>query len=705
MTITNAIKPLKPPVDGVAPDRDHAKGGFSLFALEQLVRDCDGQPDWRPRADLAHCYYDFKQLSPEKQHRIRMEMGIDPRQTNLIHGVINGVLGQEAARRTDVKVEADDDTLADLCDVFSKCMKEARRESYADMAISDAYAGQVKGGIGWVEVSRCSDPLDYPYRITDIHRNEIWYDWRAKDKSLRDARWLARKRWMDLDEAVAMLPQFKEILMSAVNGWNVMAIPDDVDHVLYRSWNNERTTRISRDEWLDSTRRRIKFFEIWYRVPAEVVVMQISPTRRIVFDPNNPLHQAAVTKGRVQLFKSVTRQIRMALFAGPHRLLDVGTKKRNFPYIPFFAFRDDEDRSPYGLIEGMISPQDEYNERRQMIHWMLKARQIQVESDALDTRYNTLADLADEASRPDFMAVLDPNRKNENALKIGNDLSLQKEQVDVMQDAKQLIQEVPRIYSTQLGNAPAGVTSGIAINSLTEQGMVAMAELNDNYTLARRLVHEQLLDMIMEDHLAVNLPVTLGQGMSKRVVVLNTFDPQTNMPVNQVKDANVKVGLADVPNTPAYRMQEQQQLGTIIQALSNNPQAIAVLTPAYIEGSSLANRGELADDLRRIAGLPTSGDRQGQQQLAQQRAAQSAQQQAAQQQAQQVALEKAQADTTKTQADAERQAALARKDHAQADLLTVQAHKEMTAPPPAWGKETVDEERVIKDALARAAAT
>jgi hypothetical protein len=699
-----AIKPLKPPVDAPAPERDHAKGGFSLYALEQLVRDCNGQPDWRPRADLAHRYYDFEQLSAEQQHRIRRDMGIDPRQTNLIHGVVNGVLGQEAARRTDVKVEADDDSLADLCDVFSKSMKEARREAYADMAISDAYAGQVKGGIGWVEVSRCSDPLEYPYRIKHIHRNEIWYDWRSRDKNLRDARWLARKRWEDLDEAIAMMPKFKDILERAMNGWDVMGLPDDMDNVMYRSWNNERRTTIQRDQWLDSTRRRIKFFEVWYRVPAEVVVMQVSPTRRIMFDENNPLHQAAVQRGRVRLHKAITRQVRMALFAGPHRLIDVATTKRNFPYVPFFAFRDDEDQSPYGLIEGMISPQDEYNERRQMIHWMLRARQIMVDSDALDTHYNNIADLADEASRPDFMAVMNPARVNKDGLKIGNNLQLQKEQVDVMQDAKALIQEVPRVYSTQMGSAPAGVTSGIAINSLTEQGMVAMAELNDNYTFARRLVHEQLLDMVMEDHMIPNLTVTVGTGTYKRPVVLNTVDPQTGQPKNIVKDANIKVGLADTPNTPAYRMQEQQNMGTIIQALSNNPQAIAVLTPAFIENTSLSNRQEIADDLRTVAGIPTAQDRVARQQQQQQRAAQAQEQQAVQQQAVQVQMEKASADVVKTHADAERQTALARKDHAQADALTVEAHHAMSAPQPAWQKETVSEDQIIKDALARAAA-
>lgn len=684
------IKPIKPPFDGASASIDHAKGGFSLYALEQLVRDCDGQPDWRPRADVAHAYYDFKQLSPEKQLRIRVDMGIDPRQTNLIHGVINGVLGQEARARSDVTISADDDDLADVSDVLSKAMKEAQRETNADMAISNGYAGQVKGGIGWVEVSRASDPLDYPYRVEDRHRNEIYYDWRATDLGLKSARWQVRVRWEDLDEAEAMMPEHRDVLRSAVNGWNLAGIPDDLNNVMYRSYNNERRTTISRDQWLDSTRRRIKFFEVWYRVPAEVVVMQVGPTRRIMFDANNPLHQMAVSRGRVRLHKAVTRQIRMALFAGPHRLIDVGTTKRDFPYIPFFAFRDDEDRSPYGLIEGMISPQDEYNERRQMINWMLKARQIQVDADALHGDYNSIADLTDNAGRPDMVTVMNPSRKNQNALKIGNDLTLQKEQVDVMQDAKQLIQDVPRVYGTQLGNAPAGVTSGVAINSLTEQGAVAMGELNDNYRFARRAVFERLLDLAVEDHLEEELKVSVGSGSSRRVIVLNSWDPQTGEPVNRVKDAPIKVGLAEVPNSPAFRMQEQQQLGNIIQALAGDPQALAVLTPAYIEGSTLSNRQQAADDLRRIKGIPTAGDRQAQKQNEQAATANAAK-------AQELQTRGAAAAVTKTEADAEKTMALARKEHAQADLLTLQANQ--AAQPPA-----ANEDEVINQALADAQA-
>ena len=667
-------KLLKPHDAGTSSMPDEAKKGYPLQALEQLVSDCQGQPNWRPRADTAHAYYDMgKQISPEKSRRIHMEMGIDPRQTNLVHGVINGVLGQEAAARSDVKVEADDEELAEVAEVASKAMKESQRETGSDMAVSNGYAGQVKGGIGWVEVSRASDPLEYPYRVEDRHRNEIWYDWRATDLGLKTARWQVRARWEDLDEAEAMMPEHTEILRNTVNGWNLFNIPEDMQSPHYQAYNNQRITTINRDQWLDAGRKRIKFFEVWYRVPAEVIVMHLGPTRRIVFDQKNPLHIEAVSRNKVKLTKAVTRQIRMALFAGPHRLMDEPTTRRNFPYIPFFAFRDDQDRSPYGLIEGMISPQDEYNDRRQMINWMLRARQLTMDSDALDTNYNSIKDISETARRPDMVAILNPNRKNVAGFRIGNDMTLQKEQIDVMQDAKQLIQEVPRIYSTQLGSAPQGVTSGVAINSLTEAGAVAMGELNDNYRFARRAVHEQMLELIIEDHLEEELKIKVGSGNSRRTIVLNSWTPE-GAPLNRVKDAPLKVGLSDIPNSPAFRMQEQQQLATMVQALQGNPQALAILTPAYIEGSSLSGRVAMADDLRKLTGLPTAGDKQAQ--MAQQG-----------QQEQDMAMQKelqnrmAMADVGKKEADAARTGALAQREMAQTDLLRAKTAKEALPPP------------------------
>ena len=636
------IKPTQQYDDrpGYNPSRDFAKNGFSLFALERMLSDCANQPEWRLRADLANAYYDGNQLSVEQKRHARKE-GLEERCTNLIRPIINSVLGQEAKSRTDVKVEADDDSYSDVGEVISGRLKEAERETRAHMAVSNSYGSGVKGGIGWVGVSRNSDPLAYPYRVESVHRNEIWWDWIGqRDTTLDYCRWLVRKRWIDLDEIQAAYPEYSEVLARSVEGWNSIFLDGDnamlgepASQFLMTAFDAERKFNvIARHDWVDGARKMVKMYEVWYRVPAIVAMIQVPGGKKIQYDAKDPRHVEAVARNLVKITKAVTSQIRMSLYAGPHRLIDEPTTKRNFPYYPFFAFRDDLDKSPYGLIDGMISPQDEYNERRLRIQWMLKARQVYVDSDALDAKYNSLADIADAVMRPDLVAVLNPHRTKEAGLQVKNDLSMQPEQFKVMTEAKELIQDVAGRYSSQLGNPAAGVTSGIANHLLIDQGDQAMGELNDNYSFFRRSVFEGVVDLIAEDHQTENMAATIGIGSSKRTIYLNSWDPQTQQPVNVVKDAAVKVALAEIPSTPAFKMQQQNMIAGIIKALGGNAPAVAVLAPSFIEATSLPDRQAIADDLRKVSGLPVKGDKIAQQEAEQQQkderqAAQASQQQ------------------------------------------------------------------------------
>jgi hypothetical protein len=212
------------------------------------------------------------------------------------------------------------------------------------------------------------------------------------------------------------------VLRRSVNGWgdfvntegNLLGEPESIE--LTEAFENERASRwrSTKFDWVDSARKMVKVYEVWYRVPAVAVMLHLSPIKRVVYDERDPRHVEAVARGLVKVTKGITSQVRRALYAGPHRLLDEATTRRAFPYIPFFAFRDDADASPYGLIDGMVAPQDEYNERRLRIQWMLKARQIQMDSDALDTDYNTIEDIADAVMRPDLVAITNPNRTNKN---------------------------------------------------------------------------------------------------------------------------------------------------------------------------------------------------------------------------------------------------------------------------------------------------
>ena len=653
------IPPSEPDI-GTAAWRDKAAGGYSMAQLERLVKDCGEQPTtWRARSDLCHAYYDGKQLTDEQRMFIEAE-GLDARSTNLIARVINSVLGQEARNRTDVRIESDSGEIADVTDVLNPAFKEAHRESYADMAVSAAYSGQVKGGVGWVEVSKDPDPLNYPYRVRDVHRNEMWWDWTAKDFLLRDARWQVRSQWHDLDELEASMPKHREVLRQMANNWAGYAMNHLVQDVgasdsITRAFDDFSRFRVRSSEWLDTVRKRVRLYEVWYKVPAYAVVMRLGPTRTVLFDEKNVLHQMAVSRNLVKLERALSRQIRKAIFAGPYRLTDVGTNRRNFPYVPFFAFRDDADGSPYGLVDGMISPQDEYNDRRLRIQWMLRARQILVDNDALDPAYNNLSDLADEAQRPDMILVRNAMRKNANGVEILSNLSLQKEQVDVMNDAKLLIQDVPGVYGSQMGQAQGGVTANSAMVTLVEQGMISMGELNDNYRNARRMVFENLMDLIVEDHDQADLQVMVGEGASRRMVVLNTIHPETQLPENIVKEAPIRMGLSDTASSPAARAGMQTQISEIIKSLGNMPQAVAVLVPAFIESSALDSetRRQVAEDFRKVAGLPSGGDRAARQQAEKAQQEQGAQQQQAAQATAAAALAEQQAKATKLLADAD----------------------------------------------------
>ncbi len=712
------IKPTAQYDDRVGDEsRDFAgAGAFSLYALERMLRDCTEQPQWRTRAALCSAYYDGKQLSELQKYNIRQEE-LEERAINLVRPVINSVLGQEAKSRTDVKVEADDDSYADVAEVVSSKLKEAERETRAHMAVSDAYASMVKKGLGWVHVSKNADPLAYAYRVESIPIEEIWWDWRGQRGAtlLDGCRWLVRKRFIDLDEIEAAMPDKREVLRNSVNGWEnyldttgvLLGEPETM--ALSSAFDNERrfALTVNKHDWLDSARKMIKLFEVWYRVPATVVVLHMSPTKKVPYNPNDPRHIEAVSRGLVKVSKGITSQIRRALYAGPHRLLDEATDKRNFPYFPFFAFRDDADKSPYGMIDGMIAPQDEYNERRLRIQWMLKARQVQMDSDALDPAYNSISDIADAIMRPDLVAITNPNRasRNQQAITIRNDLSMQPEQFEVMADSKQLIQDTAGRYASQLGNRPAGVTSGIANSLLIEQGEQSMGEMNDNYTYGRRSTFEALVDEITSDFKAERMEVPIGTGKTRRVVVLNDWDPNTAMPINQVADADIKTALAETPNTPAFRQQTQQQIATIIQALGNNPQAIAILAPAYLESTNVANRQQMADDLRKMAGVPLPGDKNAQAQADQQQA----QQVQAKQQLEQAA---AQAEVEERTATTEQKRAAARLANANALLieqrmasgLATAEVSEVNAHAEQMKAQAANEDQLINDALAEAAA-
>jgi hypothetical protein len=640
---------------------------FTLERLMDISSDIDHQPDWRTNANTACAYYDGDQLAPEVVAKLR-ERGQPLTQHNLIAPTIDGVLGMEAKTRTDLMVIADDpnEEMEVMAEAVNAEFADACRLSGLNKARSDAYAEQIKAGLSWVEVRRNSDPFDNKFKVSTVHRNEVFWDWFSREADLSDCRWLMRKRWLDVDEVKGTFPDKSQIIDYSLNEWKgfvdtELAAGQESDlmsaYEEYQSWSREST------EWVSSNRKRVLLQVIYYRTFQCLPILQLSNGRVVEYDKNNVMHAVAVATDRVQVTMARVSRIRESWFVGPHFIIDrpCTAPQGMFPLIPFWGYRKDKTGAPYGLACRAIPAQDEVNFRRIKLTWLLQAKRVIKDADATNM---TDKQLAEEIERPDGVINLNPNRANKttaaDALNIQQDFQVAQQQFQVMQESMKLIQDGLGVYSAFLGQ-DSNASSGVAISNLVEQGATTLAEINDNYQFACQQVGQLLLCYLLEELTKRrNYPVVINRDdpRKRKEVVLNAAE-EAGWMNNDVSRLRAHIALAPIQQTPAYKSQLAQRLSEVITGLP--PQIQVSVLDMWVELLDLPNKQEFVERIRGALGTPKSPDEMTPEE---QQAAQ--QEQQLQQQQQELAMReiagkvaKLEAEAQRINAQAEREATLA----------------------------------------------
>lgn len=577
---------------------------FTLERLMDISSDIDHQPDWRTSANTACAYYDGDQLAPEVVAKLR-ERGQPLTQHNLIAPTIDGVLGMEAKTRTDLMVIADDpnEEMEVMGEAVNAEFADACRLSGLNKARSDAYAEQIKAGLSWVEVRRNDDPFANKFKVSTVHRNEVYWDWFSREADLSDCRWLMRKRWLDVDEVKGTFPDKAQIIDYSLNEWKgfvdtVLAAGQESDlmsaYEEYQSWSREST------EWVTSNRKRVLLQVIYYRTFQRLPILQLSNGRVVEYDKNNMMHAVAVATDRVQVTMARVSRIRESWFVGPHFIIDrpCTAPQGMFPLIPFWGFRKDKTGAPYGLACRAIPAQDEVNFRRIKLTWLLQAKRVIKDADATNM---TDKQLAEEIERPDGVINLNPNRANKttaaDALNIQQDFQVAQQQFQVMQESMKLIQDGLGVYSAFLGQ-DSNAASGVAISNLVEQGATTLAEINDNYQFACQQVGQLLLCYLLEELTQRrDYPVVINRDdpRKRKEVVLNAAEEAGRMN-NDVSRLRAHIALAPIQQTPAYKSQLAQRLSEVIVGLP--PQIQVSVLDMWVELLDLPNKQQFIERIR-----------------------------------------------------------------------------------------------------------
>lgn len=592
-------------------------------ALERYLQDSENEVQWRRDAAKEAAYYDGKQLDAALLAQYE-DRSLPPLIRNLIGPTVDLVLGMEAKNKRDWQVSAEGDEDFERTMALNALLKQTERATKADKATSDAFAGQVKVGLGWVEVSYESNPWAQPYRVCAVPYNEIYWDWRARKDDLSDARYLIRHRWLDLDVTQLYFPKKAALLERSVGGWADwdMGQLDSITPDELEAFDEFSRTTLDSAEWLNTERSRVRLSEVWYRNFVRGQVMRLPGGRVVRFDAKNARHLQAVTYKLVTLDEAVFPIIRLSWWAGPHRLADIPSPypHDSFPYVPFWAFREMGTGVPYGLIRRMLSPQDEVNSRLSRMYWLLSAKRVIADDDAAARPWS---EVIEEAGRPDALILQNPQRRNKDAgIKIESDFQLSQQQFMVLKDATQAIQDAAGVYQTMLGRASAGVDSGVAISNLVEQGATTLAELNDNYASARARVGELLLSLVVARIGSDETPVVYEYNGESKRYVFNQRVPGTSELTNSLSSLLLRVGLVDVPDTPTYRMQQFKNLTEVLKSLP--PELQMAVAHIVIRASDLPQKDEMARIISEVTGQMAQGtpEQRQQQAIAQQQAEQ-----------------------------------------------------------------------------------
>lgn len=360
-----------------------------------------------------------------------------------------------------------------------------------------------------------------------------FYDPRSEKWDFSDARYLGTHQWMDVDEAIEMIPQGERairMLATSGSGGTGGAFAPLFNPSLQAK---EKT-------WVDTERQRLYVIEIFYRHEGEWLFDYLCGSFSLI--------------GRREDTRSLDEPPFDFDFVSPY--LDDEDKSMH-PYTAFSAYVD-EAGDRYGVVRDMFSPQDEINKRKSKLLHQLSVRQTKGVKGSVDD----IEAMKREMAKPDGHVEFNPGNLGTDAFGIIDQSDQVRGQVELLQEAKAEIEN--------LGPNPGLIGRGVEQQSgraILAQQNSGMTELSPVFERTR----SWKLDSFRKDWCMVRQFYTgerwiriTGDAGAPQYIGLNVVqrDPMGNLAgiQNYVPELDVDVLLDEGPDTIVLQEELLEQL-------------------------------------------------------------------------------------------------------------------------------------------------
>jgi hypothetical protein len=546
------------------------------------------------RAEMARdeAFYDNEQWDPSDAATLR-DRGQVPLAYNVISTAVDWIIGTEKRGRTQYKILPRRKDSSKQAQRKTELFKYLDDCNFSPFARSRAFEDSVKVGVGWMECGAQEDDEGEP--LFDQHeswRNILW-DSASTDPALRDARYLTRTKWLDLDLAQAMFPNRAGLLLLAAENGTEGYHGSDLIHgdAAMDSQEQALDANGGLTEIEAAPRRRVRLIEMWFRKPAKVRKLRRGQFAGEVYDEWSPGHVDAVASGDSRLIEKVTMRMHVAVMTTNGLLFVAQSPYRHndFPFTPIWAYRRGKDNLPYGVIRRLRDIQDDINKRASKALYILSSNKTVMDEGAVPD----LEEFAEEVARPDGIIV----KKANKFLELNVDRDLAAPHMEMMSRSIQMIQQVSGVTDEAMGRT-TNATAGIAIQARQQQAGMATAALFDNLRLHYQVHGGKKLSVIEQfcsEQKAFR--ITNARGTPTYIEV------NDGLPENDIIRSKADFVISEEDWRASVRQAQVAELMELMAKIAPvAPQAVLVLLDLIVESMDIANREEIVKRIRALSG-------------------------------------------------------------------------------------------------------
>lgn len=334
---------------------------LAVWVNDQIKEAKQAITDWR-RCTIEN--YDFhagRQWSEEDKSTMG-ETGRIPIVFNRIARTINAVSGLELQNRQEVRYIPRELGDAPVNEVFTNAAKWVRDNCNAEDEESEAFQDALKCGMGWTETY-----MDYEtdsegmIKIDRIDPLDMFWSHPAEKRNLEDARWMARKKKLSMDEFKELWPGVQPVYESLDP--QEEGEPHDAQQAKY----------YLNDQGKDIKRKNIPVIQIqwWEREQYYQVVSENGNIIEFAPEKYKKIKDYITQKG-LKALKRSRRKYKQAFVNGMTTLEEGDSPcKHNFSFKCITGLRDRNKNQWFGIIDLMKDPQRYANKWLSQIMYIL----------------------------------------------------------------------------------------------------------------------------------------------------------------------------------------------------------------------------------------------------------------------------------------------------------------------------------------------